>query len=154
MSYLLIHGDAKRLPWADRGVDLVFGSPPYIDARLYLEDGRDLGIARKCQEWVDWMLVVTTEAIRISRGAVVWVVAGKTEDRYYQPGPEGLVWEWYRRGGCMECPCYWHRVGGVGLDLRRSQAEIARRRIEHPHAPVRRPTREEHHPLFGQMEQR
>jgi hypothetical protein len=46
MSYLLLQGDASRLPLADQSVDFVLGSPPYQDARLYLEDGRDLEIAR------------------------------------------------------------------------------------------------------------
>lgn len=114
MSYFLLQGDAVRVPLPDRSVDLVFGSPPYIDCRLYLENGVNLGIARKCPEWVEWMLRVTEEAIRVSRGPVLWVVAGKTEGRNYQPGPEGLLWEWHRRGGYSECPCYWHRSGISG----------------------------------------
>jgi hypothetical protein len=35
MSYLLVVGDAVRLPLADQSVDFVFGSPPYCDARTY-----------------------------------------------------------------------------------------------------------------------
>jgi hypothetical protein len=38
-SYLFAQADAEHLPLADGSVDLVLGSPPYIDARLYLEDG-------------------------------------------------------------------------------------------------------------------
>jgi hypothetical protein len=56
---MIARADAVRLPFADRTVDLVMGSPPYIDARLYLEDGADLGISRDCREWVEWMLAVT-----------------------------------------------------------------------------------------------
>jgi hypothetical protein len=114
MSHLLLRGDARSIPLADESVDLIFGSPPYIDARLYLENGRDLGIARKCREWVDWMFGITVEALRVSRGPVLWVVAGKTEDRRYQPGPEGLLWRCYEAGIAAECPCYWHRVGISG----------------------------------------
>lgn len=121
--------DAARLPLADGSVDLVFGSPPYVDARLYLENGQDLGIARKCVAWVEWMLTVTTEALRVSRGPVLWVAAGKTEGRDYQPACEGLMWEWFKRGGevitlgrkkgqrragSMYRPAYWHRVGVCG----------------------------------------
>jgi len=116
LTHLLAQADAGRLPLADKSVDLVIGSPPYADARLYLENGKDLGIARRCSEWVEWMLLITTEALRVSRGLVLWVVAGKTEDWCYQPAPEGLTWEWWKRGG--EChlfrPCYWHRHGISG----------------------------------------
>lgn len=119
-DYLLIRADAGRLPLPDRSVDLVLGSPPYADARLYLEGGKDLGIARGCREWVEWMLGVTAEAQRVSRGPVIWIAAGVTRDRNYWPACEGLMWEWWKRGG--ECqlyrPCYWHRVGipGSGHD--------------------------------------
>lgn len=113
---MIVRGDALRLPFPDRAFDLVIGSPPYIDARLYLEDGVNLGVSRDCLEWVDWMLKVTEEALRVSKGAVIWVVCGVTRDRNYQPGPEGLRWEWWRRGG--EChnlaPFYWNRSGIPG----------------------------------------
>lgn len=111
---LLARGDALRLPFADQSLDLVFGSPPYLDKRLYLEEGRDLGISRSCSEWVEWMLAVTTEAARVARGPVLWVVAGGTSKRRYQPGPEGLAWEWFKRGGALECPCFWYRSGISG----------------------------------------
>jgi hypothetical protein len=113
---MIVRADAVRLPFRSRQFDLVVGSPPYIDARLYLEDGEDLGIARDCRAWVEWMLLVTTEALRVSKGLVLWVVAGKTEDWCYQPGPEGLLWRWWERGGECHCfrPCYWHRVGIPG----------------------------------------
>lgn len=114
MSYLLVKGDAARIPLADQSVDLVFGSPPYVDCRTYLEDGKDLGIARKLDSWIEWMLAVTTEALRVSRGAVVWVASGKTEDRNYWPACEGLMYLWHKRGGHAYRPCYWHRNGIPG----------------------------------------
>ena len=113
-EFLLARGDAGRLPFADQSVSLIFGSPPYVDARLYLEDGKDLGIARNCLDWVEWMLRVTTECLRVSRGPVVWVAAGVTRDRNYWPPCEGLIWEWYKRGGSEYRPCYWHRNGIPG----------------------------------------
>lgn len=44
----------RQLP--DNSVDLVFGSPPYEQARLYLENGEDMGIARSTEAWVSWMV--------------------------------------------------------------------------------------------------
>jgi hypothetical protein len=103
--------DAIRLPLADRSVDLVFGSPLYCDARTY-----GIGAQRDCRSWVAWMLDVTAEAQRVSRGPVVWVAAGVTRKRNYWPACEGLMWEWWQRGG--ECqlyrPCVFHRVGVPG----------------------------------------
>jgi hypothetical protein len=111
---LFARADALHLPLPDRSVDLVIGSPPYIDARTYYEDGRDPGIARGCRDWVPWMLPISREGVRVSRGLVLWVVGGKTEDRNYQPAPEGLIWEWYLAGGLQECPVYWYKVGIPG----------------------------------------
>jgi hypothetical protein len=120
--YLLIRGDAGRIALPDKSVDLVLGSPPYADARLYLEDGRDLSIARGCREWVKWMLDITAEALRVCKGPVIWVAAGVTRDRCYWPACEGLMWEWWQRGG--ECqlyrPCAWVKTdpktdGGNGI---------------------------------------
>jgi hypothetical protein len=112
VAHLLLQADALHLPLADRSVDLVFGSPPYVSQRTY---GRK-DIARKPLEWVAWMLEVTAEALRVCRGPVLWVAAGPTEGRCYQPVCEGLQWEWWRQGG--EChlyrPCFWHRSGISG----------------------------------------
>jgi hypothetical protein len=97
------------LPLADRSVDLVFGSPLYCDARTY-------GIAaqRDCGEWVRWMREITIEALRVARNCVVWVAAGVTRKHTYWPACEGLMYEWWRRGGSLYRPCYWHRVGIAG----------------------------------------
>lgn len=109
MSYLLLQGDAVHLPLPDRSVDLVFGSPPYIDARSY-----GIKAQRACQEWIDWMLVATTEACRVSRGLVLWVCASGVRNRCYQPAPEGLLYEWWRCGGQCWRPAYWYRSGIPG----------------------------------------
>lgn len=114
--YDLIRGDAARIPLPDRSVDLVIGSPPYMEQRKYLENGRNLGVSRKCRAWIAWMLDVTAEALRVSNGLVLWVCAGATKGRNYQPGPEGLLYRWWDRGGECHClrPCYWRRVSGIG----------------------------------------
>ncbi len=106
---------ADFLEWApaqppDR-FDLVFGSPPYCDARTYGIDAQ-----RGCAGWVEWMLDVSEAATRVCRGPVIWVVAGVTRGRCYWPAPEGLAWEWWKRGGDHHLyrPCFFHRNGIPG----------------------------------------
>jgi hypothetical protein len=106
---MFIQADAAKLPFADDSFDLVFGSPPYCDARTYGIDAQ-----RECQDWIDWMLGVTSEAVRVSKGLVIWICAGVTRDWCYWPGPEGLLYEWWRRGGRCWRPAYWYRVGIPG----------------------------------------
>lgn len=106
---MFLRADAARLPFADKSFDLVLGSPPYCDARTY-----GIKAQRECQEWVEWMLTVTAEAVRVSKGLVVWVCAGVTRDWCYWPAPEGLLYEWQKRGGMCWRPAYWHRVGIPG----------------------------------------
>lgn len=95
----------------DGKFDLVFGSPPYVDARTY-----GINAQMKCQDWIFWMLDVSVEAARVCRGPVIWVVASVTRGRNYQPGPEGLMYLWWKRKG--EChlyrPCIYHRIGIPG----------------------------------------
>jgi hypothetical protein len=109
MLPLFAVGDACRLPLPDRSVDLVFGSPPYCDARTY-----GIKADRRAREWVEWMLKVSDECLRVSKGAVVWVVGGVTRKRNYWPACEGLAWEWHCRGGSSYRPCIFHRVGVPG----------------------------------------
>ncbi|MEM9646811.1 MAG: site-specific DNA-methyltransferase, partial [Planctomycetota bacterium] len=87
-----------------------------MDCRTY-DDGtvpEGHQIALKCDEWVQWMLDVTEQALRVTDGAVVWIASGATRGRNYLPACEGLMWEWYKRGGHAYRPCYWHRVGIPG----------------------------------------
>lgn len=109
MKPIFFQADAATLPLADKSVDLVFTSPPYCDARTY-----GIGAQRHCRDWVEWMLDIVSEACRVCRGLVLVNCAGVTRNRIYQPSPEGLLWEWYKRGGHCWRPCYWHRVGIPG----------------------------------------
>ena len=101
--------DAMRLPFADDAFDLTFTSPPYMDARTYGIDAQ-----RDCAEWIDWMLGVVTECCRVTNGLVLVNCAGVTRDWQYWPGCEGLLYEWWKRGGGCWRPAYWHRVGIPG----------------------------------------
>lgn len=110
--WTLIQADAGRLPLPDKSVDLVVGSPPYLAARWYGDKAKH---ARGLHEWVEWMLDITREAVRVSRGLVIWACAGSTKDWCYQPGPEGLLWRWVSEGhGIAWRPVIWYRVGIPG----------------------------------------
>jgi DNA modification methylase len=67
-------------------VDLVFGSPPYENARSY---GIDFSL--RGDEWVQWALDRYLECYRVSRGLVAWVVGGTTTNYRYSATPEKLM---------------------------------------------------------------
>lgn len=104
-----VQADATKLPFATDSIDLVFGSPPYCDARSY-----GISAQRNAHEWVDWMIKVSEEACRVSKGLVLWVCAGVTRKWNYWPACEGLMWEWFKRGNRQWRCAYWHRVGIPG----------------------------------------
>lgn len=112
--YQLIQGDAENTGLPDKSVDLVLGSPPYCEQRTYLENGQNIGIARTWEDWIEWMIRVTHEGLRVSRGLVIWVAACPTRDKNYMPACEGLMYEWRKRGGHLWRPCIWYRVGIPG----------------------------------------
>lgn len=72
-------------------IDLCFFSPPYEKARLYLENGDDMGIARDTEAWVAWMVDVFRAALLATRGLVACVCEGQTRDFRYSGGPV-LLW--------------------------------------------------------------
>lgn len=126
MTLEFIHGDCIEIMrgWPDDKFDLVCGSPPYCDARTY-----GIGAQRDCLEWIAWMLEVTEAAARVCKGPVIWVAANVTRKRNYWPACEGLMYEWWKRGGTHELyrPCFFHRVGipgSGGDDWFRSDTEF------------------------------
>lgn len=121
----VLSGD--RLWWVGRGdtpsslaylpddsVDLLFCSPPYEDARLYLEGGEDIGIARKTDAWVAWMLTVCREARRVCKGLCAFVVEGKTSGYRYTCSPFLLLADLCREGFNLRKPPIYRRVGIPG----------------------------------------
>lgn len=94
--------------------DLVFGSPPYEQARLYLEDGSDLGIARDTEQWTAWMVDVFRASLRVCKGLVAFVVAGQTRGYRWSAGPALLMADLHRAGIHLRTPPIFHRVGIPG----------------------------------------
>jgi len=94
----------RRQP--DNSVDLVLGSPPYAEKGHRYEGCRK---TLKTEDWIEWMNEVTTEAVRISSGWVLWVVNGAVKNGRYLPACEGLLWNWYKAGGWSDRPCIWHK---------------------------------------------
>lgn len=95
-------------------VDMVFGSPPYESARLYLEGGKNLGIARKTKAWVAWMVEIYAECVRVCKGLVAFVVEGQTRSFRYSAGPALLMADLHRKGFNLRKPPVFHRVGIPG----------------------------------------
>lgn len=91
----------------DGSVDLVFGSPPYEDARLY-------GKTLSGQDWVDWMCEVYRESLRVCKGLVSYVVQGRTRKFRWSATPALLMADLHRQGVHLREGPYYHRVGIPG----------------------------------------
>jgi hypothetical protein len=115
---MFVQANATNLPFADASFDLVLGSSPYCDARTY-----GMGVNMTAEEWVEWMIGVTHEACRVSRGLVIWVAASVTRKHLYWPACEGLMWEWFKRGNRLWRPAFWHRDGIPGSGGNRIQCK-------------------------------
>ncbi len=107
----MYHGDCvdvmHSLP--AHSVDLVFGSPPYEDARTY-----GVGFKLSGQDWVDWMVEVFRASLCVSRGLVAFVVEGRTRNYRYSATPALLMADLHRAGICLRKPPIYHRVGIPG----------------------------------------
>jgi hypothetical protein len=106
---------SKCVGWPITGsVDLVFCSPPYESARLYLENGKDLNIARDTESWVSWMVECFRECLRVCNGLVAFVVEGQTRNFRYSCGPALLMADLHRAGVHLRKPPIFHRIGIPG----------------------------------------
>jgi site-specific DNA-methyltransferase (cytosine-N4-specific) len=90
-------------------VDLVFGSPPYEDARTY---GIDFNL--KGQQWVDWMVEVFRASSRVCKGLVAFVVQGKTRQYKWSCTPVLLMADLHRVGFNLRRPVIFQRFGVPG----------------------------------------
>ena len=87
MSWVkIIQGDILDVDLDE--VDLVFGSPPYEDARTYGIDFRLRG-----NDWVSWAYERYRYCLRHCRGLVAWVVQGRTRDYCWSAVPAKLLVE-------------------------------------------------------------
>ncbi len=129
---VIAEGDLFRIERADclsflaglpeDSIDLVFGSPPYEDARLYLENGKDEGIARGPEAWVAWMIEVYRAALRCCRGLVAFVVEGRTTNYRWSASPALLMADLHRAGITLRKPPIYRRVA-IPVDELRALAE-------------------------------
>ncbi len=99
--------EMRRLP--EQSIDLVFGSPPYEDARTY---GIDFKL--KGQAWVDWMVQVYRESLRVCRGLVAFVVEGRTRHFSWSGTPALLMADLIRAGITLRKPPIYERDGIPG----------------------------------------
>jgi site-specific DNA-methyltransferase (adenine-specific) len=95
-------------------IDLILGSPPYEDARLYLENGEDQGIARSTEEWVAWMIRVYQAALRCCKGLVAFVVDSPTKNYSWSAAPFLLGAALTKAGIILRHPPIYQRVGIPG----------------------------------------
>src|SRR5262249_47316626 len=113
-----VDGPVDCLDWLAQqppdSIDLVFGSPPYEQARLYLENGEDKGIARGTEEWVAWMVKVYQAALRCCKGLVAFVVDGQTKNYCWTASPALLMADLNRAGIHLRKPVIYQRVGIPG----------------------------------------
>lgn len=117
MSFSIVQSDALEFlrSQANDSVDLCFFSPPYVDCRLYLEGGVDIGVAiSDPEEWSRWMVEVFRECRRVCVGLVACVCDGKTSDFCWKPAPHLLGADLYRAGFNLRKTPIFHRVGIPG----------------------------------------
>jgi len=111
MESRIIQGDCleeiKKLP--PKSVDLIFGSPPYEDARTY---GIDFKL--KGQDWVDWMVEVYRTSLLRCKGLVAFVVQGRTRNRQWSAVPALLMADLHRAGINLRRPVIFQRYGVPG----------------------------------------
>ena len=93
----------------DDSIDLLFTSPPYLEARTY---GIDAG--RKLEDWVAWMVRIVRLASPKVRGLIAINCEGQTRDYRYLPAPYLLMADLHRLGFNLRRPAFFHRVGIPG----------------------------------------
>ncbi len=93
----------------DDSIDLLFTSPPYLEARTY-----GIGAGRKLEPWVDWMAEVVTVASKKVRGLIAVNCEGQTRNYKYLPAPFLLMARLHEAGLNLRKPVVFKRIGIPG----------------------------------------
>lgn len=130
-------GDAANLPFEDDMFAMVMFSPPYLSQRTYGEDN----IARKLNDWVDWMHVCIKESLRVCSGPVVVVISG-SGGANYEPAPELLLASLFDCDGVYAYrPCIWNKnAAPAGDSYFSNDWEYVQVYCKHPKPPIWKPT--------------
>jgi len=94
---------------ADDSVDLLFTSPPYLEARTY-----GIGAGRKLEPWVEWMMAVVKAAAPKVKGLIAINCEGQTRGFRYMPSPFLLMADLHRAGFNLRKPAVYERDGIPG----------------------------------------
>lgn len=107
--------DALSLPFDPGHFDITIGSPPYADCPKYEGMVQNYGV----DEWIVFMLEATHEALRVTKGPVIWVATNPTRDGVYWPACEGFMYQAWKLGMGILSPACWYKVddnnGGTGI---------------------------------------
>lgn len=114
-SWAIFHGDCIELPFEDNSVDLVFTSPPYEGLRSYFDESGVKIKKLRGMDWATWVTFRFSEALRVSRGLVAFVVGGEVNGGEYSAAPEMLV-AYLKKTGVryLKRPCLYMRDGTPG----------------------------------------
>lgn len=91
-------------------VDLVFGSPPYLNQRTY----GGMNPERSDEDWVRWMVGIYQSCLRVCKGAVCFVVDSPTKNYRWTALPHLLAADLVRAGVTLRRDLFYRRDGIPG----------------------------------------
>lgn len=94
----------------DGTFDLIFGSPPYEDARYYDK----LNFRLKGEDYVQWAVEFFELCLAKCKGLVAWVIDSRTKRYKYSATPMLIAADLHRRGACLRHPVAYYRNGVPG----------------------------------------
>lgn len=89
-NLLLVNGDAKSIPLADKSVHLIVTSQPYFALRNYKVGAGEIGLEKSIEEYVASMMSVYAECWRVLKDSgLMWLNIGDS----YSGGNNGAGWK-------------------------------------------------------------